>query len=337
MFKKLGTFLVAGLMAISLSACSGGTAATTPAGGGGTATTPAAGGGGATGKTIAIITVDIANPFWKAEKEAAESEAKRLGYATTVDAHQNDPDKQNQYIDGAIAKKVAAILLDPAGAKESVGAVQKATNAGIPVFLINAEITEQGIAKSQIVSNNAQGAQLGAEAWAKAMGGKGEYVELFGQPTDNNARVRSEGYKGVLSQYPDLKLLQTETANWDRVQGKQKMEIMLKAHPNITGVISGNDEMALGAIAALKDAGKLNQVKVLGFDGSGDAVAAVKSGEMVATVLQPIVEATKKSVQLIDNFLRTGKTGSPTEKIAMDCVLITKDNADKFKDFVPLG
>lgn len=328
MFKKLGALVIAGMTALALSACS----SAAPAG---SASAPA--GGGAGGGTIAIITVDIANPFWKAEMEAAQSKATELGYQTTVDAHQNDPDKQNQYIDGAIAKKVQAILLDPAGAKESVGAVKKATDAGIPVFLINAEITEQGLAKSQIVSNNAQGATLGAEYWVQQMGGKGKFVELFGQPTDNNARVRSEGYKAVIAQYPDLELVQTETANWDRVQGKQKMEIMLKAHPDITGVISGNDEMALGAIAALKDAGKLDQVKVLGFDGSGDAVAAVKAGEMVASVLQPIVEATKTSITQIDAFLKTGKTGSATEKLAMDCVLITKDNADKFKDFVPVG
>lgn len=202
---------------------------------------------------------------------------------------------------------------------------------------IPGRITEQGVAKTQIVSNNAQGATLGAEYWVTQMGGKGKYVELFGQPTDNNARVRSEGYKAVISQYPDLHLVQTETANWDRVQGKQKMEVMLKAHPDITGVISGNDEMALGAIAALKDAGKLDKVKVLGFDGSGDAVTAVKAGEMVATVLQPIVAGTKLAVQQIDAFLKTGKTGAATEKQALDCVLITKDNADKFKDFVPLG
>lgn len=330
MMKKIGSVLVAGMVALSMTACGGPAAPST----GSSAAKTAAGGAGG---TIAIITVDIANPFWKAEKEAAEAEAKKLGYQYTVDAHQNDPDKQNQYIDGAIAKKVKAILLDPAGAKESVGAVKKATDAGIPVFLINAEITEQGLAKTQIVSNNAQGATLGAEAWVKAMGSKGKYVELYGQPTDNNARVRSEGYKGVISQYPDLQLVQTETANWDRVQGKQKMEIMLKAHPDITGVISGNDEMAIGAIAALKDAGKLNQVKVLGFDGSGDAVTAVKNGEMVATVLQPIVSGTRLVIQQIDSYLKTGKTGADKEKQALDCVLITKDNADKFKDFVPVG
>jgi erythritol transport system substrate-binding protein len=286
------------------------------------------------GGTFAVITVDPSNPYWKAEVDTAVAEAKKLGYDTTVDAHGNDPDKQNQFIDGAISKKVKAIILDPAGANESVGAVRKATDAGIPVFLVNAEISEQGIAKSQIVSNNAQGATLGAEEWVKAMGGKGKYVELFGNPTDNNAQVRSDGYAEVLGQYPDLQRVQKETANWDRAEGKQKMEVMLRAHPDITGVVAGNDEMALGAIQALKDAGKLAQVKVLGFDGNQDAVNAVKAGEMVATVLQPIVQGTTLAVQQADRYLKDGKTGADQEKQALDCVLITKENADKLNNFV---
>lgn len=295
------------------------------------------GGGGEEGGTIAIITVDPSNPYWKTEVDVAVAEAEALGYETTVNAHLNDPDEQNQFIDAAISQDVAAIILDPAGADESVGAVQKATDAGIPVFLVNAEISEQGIAKSQLVSNNAQGATLGAQAFADAMGGEGTYVELFGNPTDNNAKVRSDAYAEVLSQYPDLELLQTETANWDRVQGKEKMDVLLQAHPDVDGVISGNDEMALGAIEALRDAGKLDDVLVLGFDGNQDAVEAVKAGEMVATSLQPIVEVTTKAVEQADTYLRTGETGVDSEKQAIDCILITSDNADQLQDFVYSG
>ena len=283
--------------------------------------------------TVAIITVDPSNPYWKAEIDTAQATAEALGYDTTIDAHNNDPDQQNQFIDGAISKGAVAIILDPAGADESVGAVQKATDAGIPVFLVNAEISEQGIAKSQIVSNNAQGATLGAQEWADAMGGAGTYVELFGNPTDNNARVRSDAYAEVLSQFPDLTEVGEETANWDRTQGKDKMEILLSAHPDITGVISGNDEMALGAIQALKDAGRLDDVLVLGFDGNQDAVNAVKAGEMVATVLQPIVRGSELAVQQMHRYLLTGSTGAP-EKQAIDCILITPENADNFDNFV---
>lgn len=285
------------------------------------------------GGTIAIITVDPSNPYWKAEIDTAQAEAHKLGYQTTVNAHDNDQSKQSQFIDAAISAKAKAIILDPAGAKESIGAVQKATSAGIPVFLVNAEIDQQGIAKSQIVSNNAQGATLGAQEWVKAMASTGKYVELFGNPTDNNAKVRSDAYHAVIDQYPDLHLLQKETANWDRQMGKQKMELMLQAHPDITGIIAGNDEMALGAIQALKDQGKLAKVKVLGFDGNNDAAHAVLNGEMVATSLQPIVQGSTMAADQADSYLRTGKTGVSQEKQAIDCVLITKANAAKLNNF----
>jgi erythritol transport system substrate-binding protein len=212
--------------------------------------------------------------------------------------------------------------------------VQKLVDANIPVVMINAEISKTGLAKAQIVSNNAQGATLGAEEWAKAMNYKGSYVELLGKPSDNNAQVRSDGYKGVISQYPDLKQVGKEIANWDRQTGQDKMESLLSKNPDVQGVIAGNDEMALGAINALKDKGKLAKVKVLGFDGNQDAVNAVKKGEMVATVLQPIVEGTKKAAAQLDSVIRTGETGVPEEKQALDCTLITKENADKVNNFV---
>lgn len=328
MKNKLGfRSLIVATALVGLAACGGGGSSEPAASG----SAPA---GAKEGGTISIITVDPSNPYWKAEADIAVKTAEKLGYKTTVGANQNDPETQNQLIETAINDKVSGILLDPAGADESVAAVQKAVDANIPVVLINAEIAKTGLAKSQIVSNNAQGATLGAEEWAKAMDYKGTYVELFGKPSDNNAQVRSDGYHSVIDQYPDLKSVGKEIADWDRQKGQDKMESLLSKNPNVDGVIAGNDEMALGAINALKQKGKLDKVKVLGFDGNADAASAVKNGQMVATVLQPIAEGTEKAITQLDSVIKTGETGVPEEKQALDCVLITKDNADKLKDFV---
>jgi erythritol transport system substrate-binding protein len=167
------------------------------------------------------------------------------------------------------------------------------------------------------------------------MGGEGKFVELFGNPTDNNAPVRSNAYHAVVEQYPGLELVQTETANWNRDEGFQKMEILLQAHPDIKGVLSGNDEMALGAIAAIEAAGKVpgQDILVMGFDGSPDAVEAIKAGKLLGTVLQPIVAETNELVKQLDNYVRTGSTGADTEKQAMDCVLINPDNVADYTLF----
>ena len=279
---------------------------------------------------ITIIVNDPANPYWLTEGNVAKATAEKLGYTAIVAAHTGDTNNESKLVDTAITNKSVAIILDPANASGSVGAVQKAVAANIPVILVNAEINREGLAKAQLVSNNAQGAALGAQAWVEAMKEKGKYVELLGAPSDNNAATRSNGFKTVLSQYSSLSKVGTEVANWDRTQGHNKMQSLMQANPDIQGVISGNDEMALGAIAALKKADKLKGVVVGGFDGSPDAVASIRNSEMSYTVLQPVAIFAAAAVQQADSFIRTGKTGAKTEKQLFDCMLITKNNVAKY-------
>lgn len=279
---------------------------------------------------ITVIVNDPSNPYWLTEGNVAKATAEKLGYTATVGAHKGDTNTESNLVDTAITNKSVALILDPANADGSVGAVKKAVAAGIPVILVNAEINQEGLAKAQLVSNNAQGAALGAQQWVESVGDKGKYVELFGAPSDNNAATRSNGYESVLTQYPDLVKAGKDVANWDRTQGHNKMQSMLQANPDIIGVISGNDEMALGAIAALKEAGKLDGVKVGGFDGSPDAVAAIKAGELQYTVLQPVAVFSEEAVKQADAFIKNGSTGAASEKQLFDCLLITKDNVDKY-------
>lgn len=279
---------------------------------------------------ISIIVNDPANPYWMAEGTIAAAEAKKLGYTANVGAHKGDTNVESNLIDTAITNHSVAIILDPANASGSIGAVRKAVSAHIPVFLVNAEINQSGLARAQLVSNNAQGAALGAQEWIKRVGEKGNYAELLGSPSDNNAATRSNGYETVLTQYPDLHKVASQVANWDRTQGHDKMQSMLQAHPNIVGLISGNDEMALGAIAALKETGKLASIKVGGFDGSPDAVSAIKAGELQYTVLQPVAIFSKKAVDQADAFLKNGKTGASAEKQLYDCVIIDRDNVSHY-------
>jgi erythritol transport system substrate-binding protein len=295
-------------------------------------TEPAGSGGGEAGGLIAIITPAADNPFFKAEADAANAKAKELGYETSVASHDDDPNKQSELIDAAISRKAKAIVLDNAGADASIGPVRKAKEAGIPVFLIDREINETGIAAAQIVSNNAQGAQLGAQEFVRVMGGKGKYVELVGKESDTNAGVRSGGYKDVLSQVPDMKLVARQSANWDQQEAFTKMETILQRNKDIDGVIAGNDTMALGAVAALKAAGLAKKVHVVGFDGSPDAIAQIKAGTMAATVLQPAALIAEMAVEQADQMIKTGETGQP-EKQSIDCELVTRENADDYGVF----
>lgn len=280
---------------------------------------------------IVIITPSHDNPFYKAEAVGAEAKAKELGYETLILQHDDDATKQSQLVDTAIGRGAKAIILDNAGSEASIAAVQKAKDAKIPSFLIDREINASGVAVSQLVSNNYQGAQLGAEEFVKLMGEKGNYVELLGRESDLNAGIRSKGYHDIMDDYPDLKMVVQQTANWSQTEAYSKMETILQANPDIKGVISGNDTMALGAYAALVAAGR-KDVIVVGFDGSNDVRDSIKSGGIKATVLQPAYAQAQQAVVQADEFIRTGKAPAE-EKQLMDCVLINPDNADKLETF----
>ena len=278
-----------------------------------------------------VITPSTSNPAFKAEVDNAVAKAKELGYETKAVSHDDDPTKQTELFDAAIADKAAAIICDNAGADATIEAVKKARDAGIPTFLIDREITEDGVAIAQIIADNNQGAAAIAEEWVKAMGEKGKYVELLGKDSDTNAHVRTEAFHSVIDQYPDFEMLEQQTANWEQTEAYEKMDALIQAHPDIEGVICGNDTMLQGACAALKDH-KMN-VPAIGVDGSDEAAALIKSGEATGTALQQFAVIAQTAVEEADKYLKEGTTGQD-ERQLIPCIAITKDNVDKLKGFV---
>ncbi|BDI21551.1 D-ribose ABC transporter substrate-binding protein [Herbiconiux sp. L3-i23] len=321
--KALAAAAFAGAAALVLVGC---------AGGGDDAAGSDSGSSDEAGGLIAIITPAQENPFFKAEADAAKAEAEKLGYETSVASHDDDPNKQSELIDAAISQGAKAIILDNAGADASIGPIQKAEDAGVPVFLIDREINETGIAKAQIVANNAQGAAAVAEDFVAALPDGGNYIELTGKESDTNAGVRSEAFASVISQYPNLVSVAKETANWSQDEAFAKVETLLQRDSNIQGIIAGNDTMALGAVAAVEAAGLLDQIKIVGFDGSPDAVEAIKAGKLVATGLQPAVLISQLAVQQADKFIKDGETDED-EKQSIDCIVINAENADSYTLF----
>jgi len=284
-------------------------------------------------KTIAVIVPPVENPFFGTMQVIAAAKAEELGYRTIKLVHDDDANKQMELFETVIAQGVVAIILDNAGADATVAAVQKAKDAGIGCFLVDREITKEGVAISQIISNNYQGATILAEYFVELMGEDGKYVELTGRDTDTNAHIRSQGYHDVLDQIPGMEMVAQQTANWSQTEAYSVMETLLQQNPEIKGVICGNDTMALGAQAALLTAGRADVICV-GFDGSDDAIESIMKGELKATSLQPVAEMATQAAIQADNWIKTGKTGKP-EKQSIDMVLLTPENADQYEKFAP--
>lgn len=278
-----------------------------------------------------IIVPSQDNPFFKAEADAAAQRALALGYRVRVEAHDDDAYRQDNLIDSAIAQNAAVLLLDNAGADSSISAVRRATKADLPVFLIDRAIEAEGIARAQIIADNAQGSAEVAKVFAKSMDGDGEYAELLGRESDTNAQIRTRGFHSILDRYPNLRMVEAQSANWSQSEAFQKTETILQSHPHLKGIVAGNDTMALGAAAAASGAGRKDLI-IVGFDGSPDAIAAIQRGELKATALQPAVLIARLAVDEADRYHRTGSTGEPERQI-IPCDLVVESNAAEFRDF----
>jgi ABC-type sugar transport system substrate-binding protein len=287
------------------------------------------------GGLICVIVPGVENPFFGSMQEIAAAKAEELGYETLKLVHDDDANKQLELFETCIAQGAKAIILDNAGADATVTAVQKAKDAGIPSFLVDREINQEGVAVSQIVSNNYQGATLVAEEFARLMGEEGKYIELTGRDTDTNAHVRSQGYHDVLDALSGMEMVGQQTANWSQDEAFEVMESLLQQNPDVKGVICGNDTMALGAQAAL-DAAGMSDVIVVGFDGSDDVNESILAGKIDAGALQPVAEMAIQAAIQADQYIKTGSTGKP-EKQSIDMVLLTPENACQYKGFAPTG
>ena len=281
---------------------------------------------------IYIITPSTSNPFFGTEQTVGAAKAEELGYEAKCFSHDDDAQTQLQLFEAAVNDKAVAIICDNAGADASVEAVQKAYDAGIPTFLIDREINETGLAIVQIVADNAQGAAAIAEKWVEAMDYKGEYAELLGRESDTNCWVRSQNYHSVIDEYPDFKMVAQQTANWDQTEAYSKTEAILQAHPEIKGIISGNDTMACGAAQACIDA-KRPDIKIIGLDGSDDAGSYIAKGQMVGTALQQIARITEMSIEQAHEYVTEGKKPA-SEKQLVPCIAITQENVANLSQFV---
>ena len=282
--------------------------------------------------TIAIMVNALDNPYYAAEAAGADRAAQALGYKTLVLSHNEDVKKQNELFDNAIGQKVKGIIVDCADSTASIAAIQKATDAGIPVALINREIVKDGIALVQLTHNNFQAGSDVANRFVELMDEQGDYVELTCNLADNNCVTRSKAFHQVIDQFPDMKMIARQDAKGALLDGKNAMDSILQAHPDLKGVICGNGPVALGAVASLKSAGR-DDVVVVGIDGSNDEMASIKAGDLKATAMLQAQELAVQGVSYLDNYLKTGAKPEK-ERIMHRGIFIDQTNADKVNDFL---
>ena len=278
---------------------------------------------------IALVLKTLNSPFFNDMQRGAQAAATRLGVNLVVQAadREVDVDRQMQILENLIQTGVQAIALTPSGSRELVPAVVKANKANIPVVIIDTRLdtaaAEEAGAKivSFIGSDNYQGGRVAASFVVEATKGKARVAVLEGIPGHETGDSRMRGFKDGIKDSPGIQIVASQTANWERDQGFNVLQNMLQAHPEVDTVFACNDMMALGAVEAIRAAGKTGSIKVVGFDAVDDARKAITEGTMVASVAQFPEEMGRVAVENAVHALR----GEPlTADVSVRIELVTR-------------
>ncbi|MFD9626264.1 ribose ABC transporter substrate-binding protein RbsB [Peribacillus muralis] len=269
------------------------------------------------GVKIGVSISTLNNPFFVSLKDGIEKEAKAKGMKVTVVDAQDDTAKQTSGIEDLILQKVDVLLVNPTDSAAISSAVKDANDAGIPVITIDRS-ADEGDIETFIASDNVAGGEIAAEYLVKELGEKAKVVELEGVSGASATRERGKGFHNLADKQLDV--LTSQTAEFDRTKGLNVMENILQGNKDIQAVFAHNDEMALGAIEAIKAAGK--DIIVVGFDGNDDALKAVESGELKATIAQQPALIGEEAVNAAEKVLKGDKV---EETISVPLKLVTKE------------
>ncbi len=285
------------------------------------------GSGGSDGKTIAYVAHDKQTGFTSVLYEALRAAGEKSGL--TIDFYEGNQDTNAQIdqMNEVIAKKPAAIILLPNDAAALTPSVEKANAAGIPVLVTNRDIA--GGKTAQVHSDERQAGRLQGEYMAKHLKQGAKIVYFLGDSAQASARERWAGFKeACLDKRPDITLLASTDAAWNKTEAMKSMTLWLSIFPQIDAVVAGNDDMALGGIAAMKGAGRFNSdILVSGVDANDEALKAVAAGEMAQTIKQDADASADTIMELVKKMVQGGQT---TDDKKVPFIEITKTNVAQF-------
>ena len=237
-------------------------------------------------QSLALVVSTLNNPFFVTLKDGAEKKAEEMGYNLMVLDSQNDSAREMTNVEDLTVRGVSAILLNPADSAAAGNSVRSANRANIPVITLDRG-AEAGEVQSHVASDNVAGGELAGDYIAEQLKENGlegaDVIQLEGVAGTSAARDRGEGFMNAVKAH-NMNLVASQPADFDRTRALNVTENLLQANPNVKAIFAQNDEMALGAITAVRAAQK--DIIVVGFDGTDEGISSVEAGELAATVAQ---------------------------------------------------
>ena len=281
---------------------------------------------GAEGGSVTLALSTQTNPFFVELRDGAQAKAEELGIDLDIQDASDDAATQADQLRNAETSGADVVIVNPTDSDAVGSAVQSLNNADIPVIAVDRS-SNSGEVASFVASDNVAGGKQAADALAKSIGEEGEILILQGIAGSSASRDRGQGFEEGIAAYPNIKVAAKQTANFDRTEGLNVTTNLLQANPNIKAIFAENDEMALGAIEAL-GARAGEEVKVFGFDGTADGLAAVEDGKLEGTIAQQPDELGARAVEQAAAIL---DGGSAEEEVPVAVVTVTNDNVAEFR------
>ncbi|MEJ3655884.1 ABC transporter substrate-binding protein [Actinomycetes bacterium KLBMP 9759] len=311
--KRVWGVVGAVTLAAVLAGCGGGTIGS--GNGGGTGTAPA-------NKNLVLIPGVKAEPFYISMQCGAEQEAKALGYQLDTQApDQFEAALQTPIVTGVLATKPAGVLIAPTDDVALANPMTQLKDAGIKVVEVDTRLQDTGVALSTVSSNNEQGGRLAAQTVAKLIGEKGKVLVLNTKAGTSTTDARAKGFEEEIKKFPGITSLGQEYTDNQPSVAAQKVSAKLSSDPDLSAIFATNLNSGEGAATGLRNAGKTQQVKLVGFDASPNQVEDLKAGEVAALIAQDPATIGKQGVQQAVAAIE-GK--AVTREIQTDLVALTQ-------------
>jgi ribose transport system substrate-binding protein len=276
--------------------------------------------------TVGLSLSTLQNPFFVSLRDGAQEAADAAGAELLVSDAQDDAQTQANDIEDFITRGVDVIIVNPVDSAAIVTSIESANSAEIPVLTVDRG-ADGGDVASHIASDNVLGGRLAGEYLFEQIGGAGQVAQLEGVAGASAARDRGAGFQEALDEAADVELVASQTANFNRDEGLTVAENILQAQGELAGFFAQNDEMALGAVEAASATGRLEDLVIVGFDATDDALTAIEAGEMDATIAQQPSEMGRIAVETAVDV--AGGADVEAEQ-PVEVQLVTADNVGDF-------
>lgn len=278
---------------------------------------------------VSIARVD--DNFMTYVRNGLDDAARQENVQIQFEDAQGDVVRQLNQVQGFLNQKVDAVIVLPVDTSATASMTRAAVAAKIPLVYVNRHPDERKLPTGvvTVASNDIEAGQLQMRYLAEKLGGKGTLAIIMGDLAQNATHDRTEGVKQILKDYPNIKVVEQQSAEWQRSKGMDLTSNWLLAGSRFDAIIANNDEMAIGAARALQQAGKAKgEVAIVGIDGLPDGLAAIKRGMLVASVFQ---DPKAQAASAMQSAIKMIKGEPVTADVWVPFQLITPENLATFE------